>query len=318
MEHSHKNEIMRSQNGTLDDPFNTLRAFNAVVEYGSISSAARVLDWPKSTLSRRLHSLERQLGQVLMHRSSDGMTLTEAGRCYCEYCQKILALAAEAQRAVNASAESLAGLIRIRISHDLNWGWITKTLNQFLAKNPAVTLDIQYIRPTHNIEEEDIDLWVWSGGEPETRFHYVPLGTWKRRVYAAVPPNGKMLKLESPNELVNFPWIEMAGDSNQRLLNSQHQGFSLNALTPRFRVENLHMLADSIARGYGLGILPTWYARCQIHGKPGLFQPVLEDWAASPIPLGLLHPPGPMPQRVYYLLKSLKETVPVNWKKMHI
>jgi hypothetical protein len=52
--------------------------FHRIVETGSILEAANLLNLPKSTVSRRLQSLEESLNLKLFHRQSRTITLTSA------------------------------------------------------------------------------------------------------------------------------------------------------------------------------------------------------------------------------------------------
>lgn len=74
---------------------NDLRNFAAVVEYGSFAAAARKLGLQKSTLSRRIASLEKALGKSLFDRSARQIDLTEFGKAVHDRC---LRLVGEAQR----------------------------------------------------------------------------------------------------------------------------------------------------------------------------------------------------------------------------
>ena len=58
---------------------NALRAFLAVVESGSFSQAARLLNCANSSISRQVGQLEQQLGQTLLIRSTRSVATTDAG-----------------------------------------------------------------------------------------------------------------------------------------------------------------------------------------------------------------------------------------------
>ena len=60
-----------------------------VAECKSISKAAEVLYISQPALSRYISKLEQELGLELFERSSDGISLTEAGRIYVKYGQEI-------------------------------------------------------------------------------------------------------------------------------------------------------------------------------------------------------------------------------------
>jgi DNA-binding transcriptional LysR family regulator len=63
-----------------------------VVEKGSLSAAAKQLDVPLATISRRIAELEAHRNTRLLNRSSRRINLTEPGRLYVEACKRILVL----------------------------------------------------------------------------------------------------------------------------------------------------------------------------------------------------------------------------------
>lgn len=82
-----------------------LRAFELAARLGSIKAAADELHVSASALSRRIQSLEDELGQTLFIRDARGVTLTETGRSYAEELRTVFrsleeatAMARKAQR----------------------------------------------------------------------------------------------------------------------------------------------------------------------------------------------------------------------------
>ncbi len=67
----------------------SLRAFEAAARLGSIKAAADQLHLTPSAVSRRIQTLEEELGQALFVRDMQGITLTEAGRGYAEQLRGI-------------------------------------------------------------------------------------------------------------------------------------------------------------------------------------------------------------------------------------
>ena len=50
------------------------------VEKGSLTAAAKALNMPLPTISRKVSELETYLGAKLLHRSTRKLTLTDAGK----------------------------------------------------------------------------------------------------------------------------------------------------------------------------------------------------------------------------------------------
>src|ERR1700741_2839959 len=85
---------------------NDIMVFARVVEAGSFTAAARVLAMPKTTVSRRIAALERELGVRLLQRTTRSLNMTDAGRLYYEQSSQALRTIEEANLRL---AEARAG-----------------------------------------------------------------------------------------------------------------------------------------------------------------------------------------------------------------
>src|SRR3989304_704902 len=68
---------------------NAFLLFYELVNAQSINRAAKKLRMPKSTVSRKLSSLERQVGALLVKRGTRSLTTTDIGRAFYEHCGRI-------------------------------------------------------------------------------------------------------------------------------------------------------------------------------------------------------------------------------------
>ena len=67
---------------------NDIAVFVKVAQFESFSRAARALGMPVSTVSRKVASLEDQLGVTLMQRTTRKLSLTAQGRAYLRSVQR--------------------------------------------------------------------------------------------------------------------------------------------------------------------------------------------------------------------------------------
>jgi len=81
----------------------------AVAEAGSLSAAARHLNTPPATASRKITELEQHLRAKLFDRSSRKLTLTDSGLSYVAALKQILADLSEADRAASGEFASPIG-----------------------------------------------------------------------------------------------------------------------------------------------------------------------------------------------------------------
>jgi len=80
--------------------FKDLEIFQAVAEHGTITRAAKELNYVQSNLTARIHKLETELKTPLFNRHRRGMSLTPEGKKLLTYSQQILSLTAEMKQAV--------------------------------------------------------------------------------------------------------------------------------------------------------------------------------------------------------------------------
>src|SRR5215469_6447340 len=92
--------------GRAMDRLEAMSIVLAVAEAGSLSAAARHLNTPPATASRKIAELEEHLRAKLFDRSSRKLTLTASGLSYVTALKRILADLSEADRA--ASGEYIA------------------------------------------------------------------------------------------------------------------------------------------------------------------------------------------------------------------
>lgn len=94
-----------------------LRYFCVIVEQGSISKAARLLNISQPPLSKRLQELEDEIGTALVSRNGTGIAPTEAGMVFYLRATDILRNVEEARSEALLVATNRKTVIRIGISY---------------------------------------------------------------------------------------------------------------------------------------------------------------------------------------------------------
>jgi DNA-binding transcriptional LysR family regulator len=122
-----------------------IRAFIKVVEHGGISIAATQMSVAKSVLSSRIARLERQLKAKLLHRSTRGVALTDAGQRFYDRMRDVVS---RLQEAVDEAADGteVALQARLRITAPMTFGtvYLGPKLFALMRRHPRldVTLDL--------------------------------------------------------------------------------------------------------------------------------------------------------------------------------
>lgn len=124
-----------------------LKVFRAVAAEMSFRKAAEVLHLSQPAVSQQVRSLEEEAGARLFDRgNSDGhgsqISLTEAGRVLLEYATAAAETMAEAQRALAALNDDVAGELRLGASTTIAQYVLPRILGAFLRQYPNVHLSV--------------------------------------------------------------------------------------------------------------------------------------------------------------------------------
>ncbi|BAU74154.1 LysR family transcriptional regulator [Metapseudomonas furukawaii] len=117
-----------------------LKCFVAVVDNGSLSSAALDVHRSQSAVSMQLKKLEAAVGRSLLDRGPRHMQLTVDGQVLLGYARRMLALYAETQAAFDG--EELTGLIRLGVAEDYAAKYLTPALKRFTPRHGGVDIEL--------------------------------------------------------------------------------------------------------------------------------------------------------------------------------
>jgi DNA-binding transcriptional LysR family regulator len=113
---------------------NDIRFFASVVEQNGFSAAARLLNLPKSSVSRRVSRLEARLGMRLLERSTRRVRLTEAGSAYYARCKASLDDLELAEKDIARLRADPIGIVRVSCPTGLTQFSLARVIPEFLAR----------------------------------------------------------------------------------------------------------------------------------------------------------------------------------------
>ncbi|MCE9687614.1 LysR family transcriptional regulator [Shewanella sp. AS16] len=119
-----------------------LALFHRIVETGSLVAAADLLNLPKSTVSRRLQTLEEELKVKLFHRQSRAMSLTSAGSHFYQRSQGILAQLDETLIEMTEDDAELSGHLRIQMFPLPENSILNHLIFRFMSLHPRLTVEV--------------------------------------------------------------------------------------------------------------------------------------------------------------------------------
>ncbi|WP_250038022.1 LysR family transcriptional regulator [Paractinoplanes maris] len=126
-----------------------LDVFRTVAHLGSITAAARRLQFTQSAVSRQIATLEAELGTRIFDRLPRGVALTEEGRTLLPHADAILDRLAAARRAVDDLHTLRAGRLRVAAFPTAVAALVPRALAAFRAAHPEVAVSlIEGLTPT--------------------------------------------------------------------------------------------------------------------------------------------------------------------------
>ena len=125
--------------------WNALRAFLAVAEHESFSIAARQLHLTQPAISKRVQSLEAELGVRLFDRVGKRVYLTDGGRLLRPRAEGILRELGDAQTLLKNLHGRVEGTLSLATSHHVGLHRLAPVLKEFSQRFPSVRLDIKFV-----------------------------------------------------------------------------------------------------------------------------------------------------------------------------
>ena len=117
-----------------------LRVLVAVAQHGSVTAAARALNYAQPSVSHHLARLEAETGATLTQRSGRGIRLTDAGRLLAGRAEEILGRLDAAERELAAHVEQRQERIRLAGFASALATIVPAALSRLAAGHPGIDL----------------------------------------------------------------------------------------------------------------------------------------------------------------------------------
>ena len=140
-----------------------LQTFVVVAETGSFSQTSEQLFLTQPAISKRIASLEEELGTPLFDRIGRKVSLTEAGQALLPRARNILQQVEDSRRAISNLAGHIGGKLSIGTSHHIGLHRLPPVLRQFNKNYPEVELDIHFMdweEACRAVEHGDLELGI--------------------------------------------------------------------------------------------------------------------------------------------------------------
>lgn len=247
-----------------------LRYFVAVADERHFTRAAAQLGVAQPTLSKQIHSLERDIGAPLLDRTRGAVTLTPAGAALLPIARRVLADVETARREVQELVGLRRGRVRLGATPSLSTSLVAWVLPRFRAAHPGIDLHVEESGSqdlVRHLTEGNLDLALVilppHGIDPALRAEPI---LREDLVVASASPLPAAAEGMPITELRHRPLVmfRQGYDLRDATLNACHAaGFA-----PAFAVEGGEMDAvlSFVAAGLGVAVVPSMV----LAGRPGL------------------------------------------------
>jgi DNA-binding transcriptional LysR family regulator len=247
---------MDASNQMLD--LNEVRMFVQVVRAHSFAEAARRLNVPPNTLSRRIRQLESTLDTRLMQRSTRKLTLTAAGHAFFDRCAAAVDGVLEAGKDLLGGSQKASGSVRIAAPADFldlfHMDWVA----EFLKLHPQVRLDFVLSDARADLIGENIDVAFRGGSLRDTAAAYHQITSQYFILVASAEYLAARGTPKSLQELANHDCLTASGpQSRVTWILQGPQGDEEVKVSGRFSANSARILTKSCVAGLGISLLPT-------------------------------------------------------------
>jgi DNA-binding transcriptional LysR family regulator len=269
-----------------------------VVDSGSLSAAARHLDMPLATVSRKVRELELLLKTRLLHRTTRQLSLTEAGVAYVAACRRILEDIGEAERAATGEYAAPRGALSVTAPVVFGRLHVVPVIAEFLAHYPEIDISLVLTDRVVHMMDEHADIAVRIGELPDSTLMAVGVGEVRRVVCASPDYLAKHGAPATPSDLSKHECIsfEVLASMRAWVFGSGKTEQSV-PIRSRFAVNTAEAAIDAAIMGVGFARVLSYQVADAINRNA--LSIVLSEFESAPSPVRLVHKgQAPLPLKV--------------------
>jgi DNA-binding transcriptional LysR family regulator len=276
-----------------------LRIFCVAAEATSFRDAAARLAISPQGVTRAIQQLERHFGEVLFHRSTRQIRVTEFGAQLADRARDSLQqLDALFQRSSESAEPELPTRVRITAPRSLARMHLLPALSRLALAHPSIILDLRLGDEIADVVDAQIDIGVRLGFMRDNRFVARAVAKMSFVIAAAPALVARTGMPASPEALAAMPTTGFVDGTSGRVWPwylADDRQFVPTA--PAFMSDDPEAECDAILAGVGYGQLPRYLAAP--HLDSGRLITVLDSFAPPAWDVFVYRPQrGPVPPRV--------------------
>ncbi|MEC9281470.1 MAG: LysR family transcriptional regulator [Bdellovibrionota bacterium] len=252
--------------------------FVKVVQQGSFTKAANLLDLPKSTVSKAISQLESITQTKLLLRTTRQQSLTEAGKKYFALCIGPIQALEEAQKNIYGLDSVPIGTIKITAPEDVGVHILSPIIGSLSRTNPQLNFQLKLTDQVVDLVRDGYDLAIRLGNLNDSQLKAKYVGQLEMVLVASKQYLESCGKIESPKDLNGARFLSI-GESvvSQKFTLQSGKKRSQISIKPIVTCNQMTSLLGMAKEGAGLLLVPHYLCRNDIVKKR--LVRVLPDWS---------------------------------------
>ncbi|MGB0943993.1 MAG: LysR family transcriptional regulator [Marinomonas sp.] len=250
--------------------------FIHIVQQQGLAPAARALDMPVATVTRRLQRLENSVRCRLIHRTARRFELTSEGEIYFRAYSHLVDQFEQTQRSLSDDMYEMRGNLKVMAPINLSSSFLKPMWVSFMREYPEIQLELILSNQVQDMIAEKADLAIRVGPQADSPLYQKRLGAINT-VLVAAPEY--LAKNRAPINLEELKQHRLIGAKSlfRWHLVQVDTGASVN-VPPVLStlVNDVNIAASFVREGLGISLLPVTEVMQYI--KDGSLIRVLPQW----------------------------------------
>lgn len=268
-----------------------MEVFIQVVDCGSFTKAAEMLNLPKATVSTLVQTLESTLSVKLLHRTTRQVMITSDGAAYYERCVQILSDVRDAEESLSRHRLNPSGRLRVDTPSGLATEILIPALPAFFERYPDITMELGSTDRPVDLVEEGVDCAVRGGELIDPNLIARRIGVINFVTCASPDYIARNGMPQHPRDLERHRCVNYFSAKNGKILNWD---FARDGERIEVALPGAIALNDSnayVQAGLaGLGVIMMTDYLLTGHLAAGRMVQVLPEWRSEPLPVHIVYP----------------------------
>lgn len=269
---------------------NDVRVFERVAALRSFSAASRALDLPKSSVSRSIQRLEREMSTRLLQRTTREVVLTEAGAALQLKCADLLGQLNRTIEYVSSLNEGPRGILRVSVGIGFGLNVLADLLPAFTRRFPHVDVALDLSSTSADLVGDRVDVAIRMGPMPNSQIVARRLGVLHRYICAAPDYLARRGTPRTFEELRCHDLIELpvADERKSGWLFTKNGETVEHRQVARISVNCALTIHKLLVNGAGIGLSSGYL--CGPEFRSGRLVRLFEDWTLPSVDVHAVFP----------------------------